>query len=292
MWDIVVRGAVNGALFALVAVGLNLQYGVTKILNVAHGEFLMLGAFITSLLFNLYNVNPLIALVISGCMVLAVGVLVYTLVFRRIISKSGMPEEIEVRSLLTCFGLMLMISYTLSAIIRYNPAWQISTVNFLRNPITVLGVTLELNKIVAMVVAIAFNLLLYVMLRSTRMGLALRAAAQEPTGAQLVGINILKGHLISFGLSAFLGAVGGSLLSMVFYTLDPLSGAQYTFIALTVIVIGGTGSFIGSLVGGFIMGYVYYIVLSQPKGMLLSMPVVYLFLVIMLLVRPKGLFGR
>lgn len=292
MWDIVIRGAIDGALFALIAVGLNLQYGVTRILNVAHGEFLMLGAFITSVLFNLYGINPLVSLAISGCAVLAVGVLIYSLVFRRIIKQSRVPEELEVRSLLACFGLMLIISYTLSAIIRTNPKLKISTTEFLRDPITILGVTIELNKIVAMVVAIAFNVLLYVLLRSTRIGLAMRAAAQEPTGAQLVGINVLKCHLISFGLSAFLGAVAGSLLSMVFYTLEPLSGGTYTFIALTVIVIGGTGSFIGSLVGGFIMGYINYIVLKMPQGGLLSITVVYMFLVVMLLVRPKGLFGR
>jgi len=292
VWDIVIRGAVDGALFALIASGLNLQYGVTKILNVAHGEFLMLGAFITSVLFRYYGINPLVSLAISGCLVLVVGVLVYMLVFRRIIKQSRAPEELEVRSLLACFGLMLVISYTLSAIVRTDPKLKISTTDFLREPITILGVTIELNKIVALFVAIAFSVVLYVLLRFTKIGLAMRAAAQEPTGAQLVGINLTKSHLISFSLSAFLGAVSGSLLSMVFYTMSPLSGAQYTFIALTVIVIGGAGSFIGSLVGGFIMGYIYYYVLTMPKGILLSMPVVYAFLIVMLLVRPKGLFGR
>jgi len=290
VWDIVIRGAVNGALFALIAVGINLQYGITKILNVAHGQFLMLGGFITCILFNIFRINPLVSLVLGGGVVAVVGVLIYMLVFRRIVYQSKSPEELEVRSLLACFGLIFVIQNALFFMVQRSGISGITSINFLRNMIEIFGVRIELVKIVAMVVAIILNLVLYAILRFTRMGIALRAVAQEPTGARLVGINISRYHLISFSLSAFLGAAAGSLLAMVYYTLSALQGGGFTFIALAVIVLGGVGSFIGSLVGGFIMGYAYYITLTTELA--LAMPVVYIILIVTLAIRPKGLFGR
>ncbi len=165
-----------------------------------------------------------------------------------------------------------------------------SSTHYLNEIIYIIGVRLELNRIVAAVMAIIISVLLYILLRSTRAGLAVRATAQEPTGAQVVGINIFKVHTVSFGLSVLLSALAGSLLSMIHTNLNPLTGPQYTFIALTVIVIGGMGSFIGSLLGGFLMGYVYYACMKIDP--LLTMVVVYAFLIIMLIIRPKGLFGR
>jgi len=290
LWDIIVRGSINGAIFALIAVGLNLQYGVTRILNIAHGDFLMLGALITSFLFQFYGVNPLVSLAISGPTVFVIGVLIYIIVCRKLVRQSKSAEELEARSLLACFGLMFVVQNAISLIIRYNPAMQLSTARYLKEPITILGETLELNKVVATFTAIIISILLYIMLRSANVGLAMRATAQEPTGAQVVGINISGVHMISFGLSVLLSALGGSLMSMIIPNLSPLTGPTYTFIALAVIVIGGTGSFIGSLVGGFLMGYVYYATSKMEN--LLTMPVVYAFIIITLLVRPKGLFGR
>jgi branched-chain amino acid transport system permease protein len=290
LWDIIIRGAINGALFSLIAVGLNLQYGVTRILNVAHGEFLMIGALITAVSFRFYNVNPLVSLAISGPTVFALGALIYLLVFRRLVRLSAFAEELEARSLLACFAIFFIVQNIVSLIIKYNPSIQFVGVDYLKETITIMGEKIELNKIVAAGVSIFLSALLYITLRSTRTGLALQATAQEPTGAQVVGINILKVHMVSFGLSVLLSALAGSLMSMVFPNLSPLTGPAYTFIALSIIVIGGMGSFIGSLLGGFIIGYVNYV--SMKIDTMLTMPVVYTFLIIMLIVKPKGLFGR
>lgn len=290
MWDIILRGTINGAMFSLIAVGLNLQYGVTRILNIAHGEFLMLGAFITSVVFQFYGVNPLVSLAISGPMVFVIGVLIYGIVFRRLVRLSRSVEELEFKSLLACFGLLFIIQNVILIIIKFYPKLMYVGVRYLNETIIIMGERLELNRIVAAVMAVIISVLLYILLRSTRAGLAVRATAQEPTGAQIVGINIFKVHTVSFGLSVLLSALAGSLLSMIYPNLSPLTGPQYTFIALAVIVIGGMGSFIGSLLGGFLMGYVYYV--SMKTDPLLAMPVVYAFLLIMLIIRPKGLFGR
>jgi len=290
LWDIILRGTINGAMFSLIAVGLNLQYGVTRILNIAHGEFLMLGAFITSVVFQFYGVNPLVSLAISGPMVFVIGVLIYGIVFRRLVRLSRSVEELEFKSLLACFGLLFIIQNVILIIIKFYPKLMYVGVRYLNETIIIMGERLELNRIVAAVMAVIISVLLYILLRSTRAGLAVRATAQEPTGAQIVGINIFKVHTVSFGLSVLLSALAGSLLSMIYPNLSPLTGPQYTFIALAVIVIGGMGSFIGSLLGGFLMGYVYYV--SMKTDPLLAMPVVYAFLLIMLIIRPKGLFGR
>jgi branched-chain amino acid transport system permease protein len=288
--DIILRGTITGALFSLIAVGLNLQYGVTRILNVAHGDFLMLGAFITAFLFQYYGVNPLVSLAISGPTVFVIGVLIYTIVFRRLVRMSLSAEELEFRSLLACFCLMFIIENVVSIIIKFNLRLIYIGTNYLNQSILIMGEMLELNRIVAAGVAIIISVLLYILLRSTRAGLAMRATTEEPTGAQIVGINILNVHTVSFGLSVLLSALAGSLLGMIYADLSPLSGPTWTFIALTVIVIGGMGSFAGSLLGGFLMGYVYYVCMKTDS--LLTMPVVYAFLIIMLLIRPKGLFGK
>jgi branched-chain amino acid transport system permease protein len=143
--------------------------------------------------------------------------------------------------------------------------------------------------IAAAVLSVVVGVLLYIMLRFTRLGLAMRATVEEPTGAQLIGISILKVHAISFGLGCLLSALAGSMLVMRF-AVDPFFGPPYTFIALAVIILGGMGSFMGSLLGGFFLGYVYYAsLIIEP---LLGTAVVYVFIIIMLLIRPKGLFGR
>lgn len=291
MWDIIILGTVNGAIFALVAAGLNLQYGVTRILNIAHGQFMMLGALISAFLFKYYNVNPLVGMAIGGPTMFVIGVLIYFIVFRRMVRLSRSAEELEALSLLACFGLLFVILNVMQIVIKAYPLLAYLYTPYLNQIITILGEKVELSRIVAACMAAIFSVLMYIMLRSTRTGLAMRATSQEPIGAQVVGINISRVHMVSFGLSVLMGAIGGSLLAMILPNLSAASGPMYTFIALAVIVVGGMGSFIGSLVGGFLMGYVYFATFKLLSSQL-SMPVVYAFIIIMLLVRPKGLFGR
>lgn len=291
MWEeVIVRGTVDGALYALIAVGLNLQYGVTKILNVAYGQFIFISSLITAALFNLLGVNPILSIIVSATGSLLLGFLIYPLVFRKIVLESKSAEELEVRSLLICFGLLFTVAQVLTIIIMRNPRLLTLSVNFLRDIIPVLGVKIELNRIIATFIVLAVSMILYVMLRYTRIGLALRASAQEPTGAKIVGVNVSSVYLMSFGLSLLLAAIAGSLASMINPYLTTAEAARYTFIALTILVIGGAGSFIGSLVGGFLMGYVIQLVINFES--LLAMPVVYILLIAVLIIRPKGLFGR
>jgi len=284
--DIIIGGALLGAIFSLIAVGLNLQYGVTRILNIAHGEFLMLGAYVTYIFFTSYGVNPLVSFVISGPIGFILGILIQTVVFRRIVQVSRFAEELESRSLLACFGLTFIIQNVVAEIFGSTPIGA----SYLNVSIALLGERFQLNMIVAAVMSVIISLVMYLLLRFTSIGLAMRATSEEPAGAQLVGINIFKIHAVSFGLGALLSALAGSMLVMIYSNITPYIGPQYTFIALAVIILGGMGSFIGSLVGGFCIGYVYYISLEIDP--LITLAVVYSFLIILLIIRPKGFFGR
>lgn len=284
--DIIIGGAILGAIFSLIAVGLNLQYGVTRVLNIAHGEFLMLGSYLTYLVFSSFGVNPLVSLAISGPVTFLVGVLIQLIVFRKLVRVSKSAEELEFRSLLACFGLQFIIQNVVRILFGATP---IGT-PYLMETIPILGESFQTNMIVAAIISVVISVILYLLLRSTKIGLAMRATVEEPTGAQLVGINIHKIHAVSFGLGALLSALAGSMLCMIYPKITPYIGPQYTFIALAVIVLGGMGSFVGSLLGGFFIGYINYVSLKIDP--LITMAVVYAFLIIMLVIKPKGLFGR
>jgi len=273
-------------MFSLIAVGLNLQYGVTRILNIAHGEFLMLGSYVTYAVFSFYGVNPLVSLVISGPLVFVLGILIQMAVFRKLVHVSKSAEELESKSLLACFGLTFIIQNVVASIFKGTPIGA----HYLNVSIDILGELVPQNRIVAAVMSIIISLVMYLLLRFTRIGLAMRATVEEPAGAQLVGINIFKIHAVSFGLGALLAALAGSMLVMIYSNITPYIGPEYTFIALAVIILGGMGSFIGSLVGGFIIGYFYYATLTIFP--IITLAVVYTFLIILLIIRPKGLFGR
>jgi branched-chain amino acid transport system permease protein len=283
---VIIGGSILGAIFSLIAVGLNLQYGVSRILNIATGDFLMVGAYVTYFFFTFKRVNPLVSLVISGPIVFALGILIQVTVFRRIVYVSKSTEELETRSLLACFALPFIIENVVGVMFGGTPVGA----SYLSVAVNILGGTFLLNMIVAAVMSVVISLVMYLILRFAIIGLAMRAIAEEPTGAQLVGINIFKIHAVSFGIGTLFSALAGSMLVTIYSNITPYVGPQYTCIALAVIILGGMGSFIGSLLGGFLIGYVYYA--SLVVNPLLTLAVVYSFIVIVLIVRPKGFFGR
>lgn len=246
----------------------------------------MLGAYVTNIFFSYYGINPLISLIISGPLVFVLGIIIQTLILRKIVFISKSAEELEFRSLLACFGLLFVIQNVVRVVFGAMPISN----TYLTEAIFILGERFQINMIVSAIMSVTISIILYLVLRSTKMGLALRAVVEEPTGAQLVGVDVQKMHLLSFGLSVLLAAIAGTMVSMIYTNINPYIGPQYTFIALAIVVLGSLGSFMGSLVGGFIIGYIYYSMLKIEP--LIVMAIVYLFLVAFLIGRPKGLFGR
>jgi branched-chain amino acid transport system permease protein len=247
----------------------------------------MLGAYITYFCFTLFNINPFASLVIVGPLMFAVGLLIYTIMLRRMIRQSKSPEEVESRSLLLCFGLSLVVQNL--AMILWTANYRGYSAPSL-GTISIAGIPFEFNRILIAIISLIINVLLYLYLKFTKTGLAMRATTDNPEGAQIVGINIHNAYALSFSLSIMLSAFAGTLISM-YSTISPFIGLPYTLIALVLVILAGIGSFKGNIVGGFIIGYLAYITLRVIHSALMLV-VIYALLIIILLVKPRGLFAR
>ena len=281
--DIVITGLLLGGILALVSVGLSLQYGVARVLNVSHGEFIMVGAFLTIWLLNSTNLNPLVSVLITFPAVMVMGLILHMTLFRRLMDASPSLEIFEGKSLLASFGLL----YVVQNLARIIFGSDVEAYNFLNSTIT--SAQIPLNRLVALGFVIVIGLILYFFLARTRMGKAIRASAQDPTTAGMMGVNIHNVLAICFGLGLGLAAIAGSLLSTL-YASQTSMGLPYTVIAIIVVVLGGLGSISGAMIGGVILGLVSQTVTYfQPS---LTFIAYYVIFILLLLARPKGIMGR
>jgi len=274
-----------GGLYALIAVGLNLQYGLMRVLNVAHGEFLMIGGYLTYMLHVHLGVDPLVTVLAAGPAVFAAGVGVHTLLFRRLLRQERTRDELEANSLLISFGLLFILQN--GALLLWSA--DLRGYQYLDRPLRFLGAVFPANRVVAFGVAAAVTSGLFLFLRGTLAGTALRALMQDTAGARLMGVSVARVHGLCFGLGVGLAAVAGSLASMLF-ELTPFVGLPYTITALVVIILGGLGSVAGSLAGGLILGVVESVGIhfTAPD---LRMVISYAVLALILVLRPYGLFN-
>ena len=284
--ELAASGLITGGIYAVVAIGLNLQYGLMRIMNISHGEFLMLGAYLTWLAHSTLGVNPFALMPAVALALFLLGLVVYRLCFYRIARTAPSVEVIEARSLLVGFGLMFLVQNAVYL------AWgaDLRGYSFLDEPVEIAGARFMANRLAVFAFAVAASLALLALLRWTMIGKAVRAMMQSPTGAQLVGIDTGVLHPLVFGGGLALAGVAGGLLSMV-YEISPSMGEPYTVTALIVITLGGLGSVLGSLLGAFILGLVeaFGMHFTSPS---LKMVLSYGVLVAVLLARPKGLFAR
>jgi len=284
--ELAATGLISGGVYALVALGLNLQYGLMRIMNIAHGEFLMLGAYATWLAYTLLGINPIAFLPAVALALFGVGLAVYRICFARIARTAPAVEALEARSLLVGFGLMYLVQNAAYL------AWgaDLRGYSFLGEPVEIAGARFAANRLVAFGFAVAASLALLAVLRWTLFGKAVRAMMQSPAGAQLVGIDTRLLHPLVFGAGLAFAGVAGALLSMV-YEITPSMGEPYTVTALIVIALGGLGSAGGCLAGGLLLGLVetFGVHFTSPS---LRMFLSYAVLIAVLIARPKGLFAR
>jgi len=283
--DIVIGGLLMGGIYALIAMGLSLQYGVARVLNIAHGEFIMLGAFATWVLYTTLGINPLISLVIVGPVIFIIGYLLHRTLFRSLLKSSPSLPAFEGSSLLATFGLLYIIQ-NIAIII-----WSTSSKGYayLASPVNLGGAIFATNRLVTLGFAVGIGLAFYIFLARTRMGKAIRAAAQDPETAGLMGVNINQVLAICFGFGALMAGLAGVLYSMCF-SIQTTMGLGFTVIAIIVVVLGGLGSIPGSFLGGFILGIIGQIVTHFEPS--LSLAAYYSIFIILLLVRPKGIMGK
>jgi branched-chain amino acid transport system permease protein len=283
--DVVIGGLITGGIYALIAVGLSLQYGVGRVLNVSHGEFIMIGAFATWSLYTVFGISPLISLVICGPIFFILGFVINRAIFEYLRSKSESIDAFAASSLLASFGLLFIIQNV--AIIIWKA--DLRGYSYLDSSVSILGAVFTANRLIALLFAVVISLSFYIFLTRTRLGKAIRAAAEDPVTAQVMGVNIHRVLAICFGLGALMAGLAGVLISMM-YEMRPTMGLEYTIIAIIVVVLGGLGSITGSLIGGFILGFIGTIVTYIDPG--LSLIAYYVIFILMLLVKPTGIFGK
>ncbi|MDQ2624853.1 MAG: branched-chain amino acid ABC transporter permease [Actinomycetota bacterium] len=276
---ILISGLATGAIYALAAEGLNLIWGVMRVVNLAHGELMMIGVFVSYALWSVWGINPLLAAIPAAVALFFVGLGLEKLFIRRVI---GSPELI---SLLLTFGISIFITnigvLTLGAEFR--------TIRFLDQPVSILGTSLPLNQLVMAAAAIALSLGMYVVLQRTRTGTAIRAVAIDRDMAQQVGINTKKIFGRTFALGAALAGVAGALVTPL-VAFNPLIGQTYILTAFAVVVLGGMGNFLGALIAGLLIGIVEAGV-AYTVSVQLSSGVVFLVIILTLLFRPTGILG-
>lgn len=286
MTNAVLTGLMLGGMYALIAMGLTLQYGVARIMNLSYGEWLIAAAFASYWLFTGWALNPLLGLLVVIPLGFGVSFALYRLLLTPLVRRAKTRDALEVDSILATFGMMfivqgIMLSLFGGAYVSYS---------FLAVPFAVFGETLALNRLIAFGLAVTVGLALYLALTRTRIGTAIRAVAVDPNAAQLVAINVVQTSALAFALGGALVAAAGVLISM-FLTFSATSGVVFTMKALIVVVMGGVGNLLGCLVAGLALGLSEALVATfiDPG---LTIAVNFALFLGVLLVKPAGLFGR
>ena len=247
--QVLLFGVVWGGLYTLIATGLNVIYGVMKILNIAHGELLMLGAYLTFWLFTLWDVSPLVSMPLAALAMFAFGVIIQKLLIEPLMVRTKTLAAFENATLIIFFGVLLILQNV--AMLLWTADYRV--LSYLNDPVTIGGLSVAANRLVVAAVALAVSGLMYVGMQYTLVGKAIRAVSEDRDTAKLMGINVKQIGLLGFGIGAALAGTAGSLASTI-YVITPTVGLLFTIKAFTVMVIGGLGSQMGILVAGLALG--------------------------------------
>jgi len=278
-------GLLVGALYGLVALGLSLIFGVTKFLNVAHGELLMFGGYASFWLFSLLGWDPFASIPATLLILFVLGCVIYVLIFSR---TATLPEETKIKNtLLVAFGLSVILQ---NLALRFWTADERGiTTDYAGVAFTAFGIRFPLVRVASLVVAVVFLIALQLFLRRTYIGKAIRATVQNWEAASLMGIDVHRVYLISFALGTALAGAAGTLVT-VNYAIHPAMGLGWTLKAMIVMVLGGLGNIPGTLVGGVILGLTESATSFFISSNYREVAGLVLFLLVMIF-RPQGLFG-
>ncbi len=278
----IVSGILMGGVYSLIAIGLTLIFGVMRIINFAHGSFMMLGMFTTYWLFILLGIHPYLSLLISIPVLFVLGLFVERFLIAQVLNA---PEH---NQLLLTLGISLFIENF--ALFLWSPNFRTLDIGYLKKAATVGTVMISFPKVIAFLFAIMLTGLLYYFLKNTDLGKAIRASSEEKEGALTVGINLKRIYYVAFGIgTACVGAAG--TLTATFFYVNPHVGGIFVITAFVVVVLGGMGNIIGALVGGIIIGLAESVGAAFLPGQLKRF-IIYFIFILVLLFKPEGLFGR
>lgn len=282
----IISGLVLGGTYALIAMGLTLQYGIARIMNLAYGETMIAAAFLAYVLFGQWGIDPVLGLLVAGPAGFAFGYFIYALMLRPLVARAKSREILEIDSILATFGLLFVIQGVMLVIFGSN----YTSYNYLNLGINIFGAIIAANRLLALALAVVVGGGLYLFLTRTLWGTALRAVAVSPETAPLVGINVDRAARLAFAIGCGLAAAGGVVVS-TYQTFTATAGVVFTMKALIVVIMGGVGNILGALSAGLILGLVETFVATYlDPGLTLAST--YLIFLAVLLWRPAGLFGR
>jgi len=288
--EIIIYGAISGAVYALLAVGFTLIFGVSGVVNLAHGSFFMLGAYTFSVFgpLGVLQLEPITALILATIFVGIIGSIVYRLTIHPVIEN-----EVAVLVVTVCVAIIFQQLMFIIFGSTFQPvSWPKGS--FLATSIRIWGVTMRYSRLLAFGASLALFASLWIFIIKSKIGRAMRAVSQDRDMAKLVGINTERLYMLTMAISASFAAVAGIFIATsttgvaaAWMWLHPLA------LSFAIVILGGLGSIKGTIVGGFIIGYAETIVANLvPEGGSIVVVVPFTIMVLILLLRPKGLFGK
>ena len=277
------NGILIAGLYAAVTLGLTLVLGVMGIVNFAHGELVMLGAYNTFWLFALFGIDPLLSLAISGVLLFFIGIGIYRFTIRPILKDPPLNQ------LLLTLGISIFLQ-NLAMILWKTDSRSVVT--------SYSGISLHLGIVhigftrsITFLMAVALTILLVLFLYKVRPGRAMRAVSENNTASWLIGINVQRTYLLAFGVASALAGVSGAMVSTIMYTF-PMVGFKLSLKAFCILVLGGLGNIPGTLLGSLILGLTESFVGTYvPEGSGWAEGISFILLIIILIIKPTGLAG-
>jgi branched-chain amino acid transport system permease protein len=280
--NVVVGGVLTGLVYGLLALGLSVIFGVVHVVNFAHGEMMTIAMFIAVVLFSTFHLDPLVLLVPIAAVMFVFGYVLQISLINPFIRRAEHTQFL----LLVALGLII----TNGLLIVFGPDARSVQTSYALDSIQIGTLIVDTSKVYAGLAAIAFTVALYVFFRFTLVGKAIRACADNYTGAQVVGLDVKRLYALTFGLGAACVGAAGTMLTLLIDA-TPMLGPSYTLLAFVIVITGGLGSMPGALLGGVLVG-----VTEALAGLLFTPSAKSMFafaiLVLVLLFRPQGLLGK
>jgi branched-chain amino acid transport system permease protein len=276
------NGLLVGGVYSLMAIGLTLVFGVMKVVNFAHGSLIMLGMYTSYWSVMLFHLNPYVSILISFVVLFIIGVAFQKFLINPILDA---PEH---NQLLLTLGVSLFIENF--AVFLWSPDYRVMQTPYSEINFYIGDISISLVKLLAFGVAMLLAAIIYLVLTRTDLGKAIRAASEEPRGSLLMGINIQRIYIITFGIGAACAGVSGAAITP-FIPVYPYAGWLFVITAFVVVVLGGMGNVLGAFVGGLIIGIADSVgAIFLPGGM--KSIISFIIFILILLFKPTGLFGR
>ena len=275
-------GILIGGVYALVGIGLTIIYGVMRVINFAHGELLMIGMYLTWIIFTSFGVDPFLSIAITIPAMFLFGAFLQRVLINRVLN--ALPQN----QILLTIGLGLVLSNVVMLI--FTSDYKIITTRYSSSTINLASLPVSTPLAISLLITAVITAILYVFLLKTDTGQAIRATAQDRDAAQLMGINVKRMSVLAFGIGTALAGTAGALVSPTYYIFPQVGGA-FTLKAFVIVVLGGMGSVIGATLGGIIIGVTESLAAVYVSSGMKEVFVYVLFLLV-LLFKPSGLLGR